>query len=360
VAIHNWLHSGSILHRGAAEYAPHANGKINRPALPDPFAAPPEAHTAASTAPTLRALNDREQTLVSIWARLLGRSNVPIDADFFELGGHSLLATQAVFEIAETLHVHLPVHMLFEHPTVAGIAEAIQRQQDRGQAIATSVDAALLARDAADLDTSIIAPSGAHKQDGPATGILLTGCTGFLGAFLLRDLLCDSEAKLYCLVRADNEPAALARIISALEAHQLWKDEYRHRLVPLPGDLSQPLLGLSPQRFSDVSQAIDLILHNGAWLHWLHPYRTLKATNVGGTHEVLRLACARGDGFAIPVHFVSTTSVYDTKHHATLTTVREDDDLPSAAGIGGGYPQSKWVADKMMLNARQRGPFLRV
>jgi len=73
---------------------------------------------------------------------------------------------------------------------------------------------------------------------------------------------------------------------------------------------------------------------------------------VNGTLEVLRLCC---DTKLKALHYVSTTSVFDTAHHQRLKVVYEDDPLPSAEGISGGYPQSKWVAEKMAHNARAKG-----
>jgi len=63
----------------------------------------------------------------------------------------------------------------------------------------------------------------------------------------------------------------------------LWKEEYAQRLVPVPGDLAQPLLGIDSADFERLAQTVDVIVHNGAFVHWLKPYKALKAANVLGT-----------------------------------------------------------------------------
>jgi amino acid adenylation domain-containing protein len=92
------------------------SGKIDRRALP----APGESERAAFVAPR----TPLEESLAKIWEDLLGVDRVGVDDDFFALGGHSLLATQAIIRIRST-YGDVPLHALFNAPTVAGLADAI-------------------------------------------------------------------------------------------------------------------------------------------------------------------------------------------------------------------------------------------
>ncbi len=96
-----------------------ANGKIDRRALPDPGVVTGVEYVAPRT--------PLEQALAAIWQELLGVERVGVYDDFFALGGHSLLATQAVIRIRSTIG-NVPLHSLFNAPTVAALAEAIERE----------------------------------------------------------------------------------------------------------------------------------------------------------------------------------------------------------------------------------------
>ena len=67
-----------------------------------------------------------EEILAGIWAQVLGLKQVHIHRNFFEVGGHSLLATQVISRVREAFHVELPLRSIFEAPTVAKLAAAVE------------------------------------------------------------------------------------------------------------------------------------------------------------------------------------------------------------------------------------------
>jgi len=182
--------------------------------------------------------------------------------------------------------------------------------------------------------------------------VLLTGATGFLGAFLLSELLQRTEAHIYCLVRCTDVEEGSRRIEHALATYVPGCPHPGSRVIPVVGDLSEPLLGLPPDRFGALATQIDAIYHNAAVVNWIAAYRRLKPANVGGTHEILRLA---SQGKVKPVHVVSSLAVFPLAGNPRGTIVREQDSLDHGGALYGGYTQSKWVAEKLVTIARDRG-----
>ena len=180
---------------------------------------------------------------------------------------------------------------------------------------------------------------------GPARHVLLTGATGFLGAFLLRELLDRTDAEVWCLVRAGSGQHAAVRLREAMKRYLIWDDWSAERIVPVVGDLSAPGLGLAPARWAELAERIDAVLHAGAQVGHAAPYAALRAAGACGTREVVRLA---GERRGKPLTFVSTAAVPGDPADPAAP--------PPPPGIpGGGYITAKWVAERLVRQAGDRG-----
>lgn len=188
----------------------------------------------------------------------------------------------------------------------------------------------------------------------PATGHgahLVTGASGFLGAALTAELLSVSHREVACLVRAREGVSPTTFMRSALQFYGLWREEWRSRLRVLAGDLTRPRLGLSDDDHRWVTDSVGHIHHCGAVVNASFPYRALRAANVNGTVEVLRLAC---QGRPKRVSHASTIGVLWSADNAGRT-VDETRPLSSPHGLPPGYAESKWVAERLVEQARARG-----
>jgi amino acid adenylation domain-containing protein/thioester reductase-like protein len=315
-----------------------ANGKIDYQALPTPEQNRPELEQLYVAPRT-----GLETQLAEIWSEILGLEQVGIYDNFFELGGHSLLITQLLAKVRKVFSIELPLKVLFDAPTIADLAAQIDNTQ-----IATSdinLDSEAI------LDPVIVPGTKYIQKQTPPAAILLTGATGFLGAFLLYELLHKTKADIYCLIRAKTTAIALERLQNHLKSYLLWDESFNQRIIPLIGDLSQPLLGLSAEKFAVIAEQIDVIYHNGAFVNFTYPYPQLKAANVLGTQEILRLAAQTK---VKPVHFISTIGVVGAADSA-VEIIREDTPINHSKNISSGYTQSKWVAEKLVTIAGDRG-----
>jgi thioester reductase-like protein len=293
--------------------------------------------------------NHTEKQLVDIWAHVLkiAPEKIGVNDSFFELGGHSLLAVRMVEQMKQQgLHVRLQA--LFTSPTLAKLAAALESDMDPHASLVDTVPD--LDREAT-LDPAIVLRT--EGALGEMRNVFLTGATGFLGAFLLSDLLAETDANIYCLVRDDSTEAAYRRIEQRLKTFGLWDAALRGRIVPVLGDLSSPLLGLSRNNFEELAAKIDVIYHSGATVNFFYPYSLLKVANVLSTEELLRMASF---GRSKSLHFISTLSVaLAQEREGTAAIISEKDPLPGAPNLSDGYTQSKWVAEKIVAIAGSRG-----
>ena len=311
------------------------NGKIDKPALPFPDTAMVAAAGSGSSgakggadaAAALASATHTERSVIELWSRLLPNapSPIPLDESFFDLGGHSILATRLVFEMRKQFVINVPLGVVFDAPTVRGLAKAVDqlRQADLGLG-ATQNDAAAgsdrpsaeanldenYGADVATLTPSLPESFAGDKvrsaAEGPRT-VLVTGVTGFLGAFILYDLLTkrsSSVAKVYAHVRGKDEANALERLREGCKGRGVWDDRWvsEGKLEVVLGDLAAPQrLGMSEQVYAKLADEVDDILHNGALVHWVYPYSKLRAANVGSTICAIKLCNAGKEGKDVDV-----------------------------------------------------------
>ena len=193
------------------------------------------------------------------------------------------------------------------------------------------------------LDPSI-SPSGPSSRAAGPSRLFLTGATGFIGAYLLKELLERTDSEIVCLVRARDEHEGMRRVRENLASYDLHPPGFEHRVTAIIGDFSKPLFGMPQVDFDRLASEIDVVYHNGADVNLVLPYQSLKSVNVFGTREVLRLACHI---HTKPTHVVSTFTVQTTEANCGRV-VTETDPLPPCEELLHGYSQTKWVSEKMI------------
>ncbi|AHY45894.1 Thioester-redct: thioester reductase domain [Rubrobacter radiotolerans] len=327
-----------------------ATGKVDRAKLPPPPPRAAPANREPERLPEGEGPEEEEAALSGIFESVLSLEpgDVGREDDFFEIGGHSLAAAELLTKIETAFGVRLPVSEVLASPTPAGLRERISAFRAGGSVRENAPDPradAVLGRD--------ISPASPGPPWGPplreAREVFLTGATGFLGAFLLAGLLRGTSARVGCLVRRRAGEAPLAPVRENLRRYGLWRADFARRIVPVPGDLARPRLGLDRDAFEDLSERTDLVLHAGAGVNLVYPYSALRAVNVEGTREVLRLCCS---GRPKPLHHVSTDGVFPPGSGVC----REDADLePLLSDLEDGYGQTKWAAEMLVREAARRG-----
>ena len=309
------------------------------------------AQKRTATAPKLSEMtDDLSRQVKAVYDRILNIDQYSLNESFLELGGDSLKGYELLQNMEEKFHVKLDLRELLQDSSVNGVTRYLRRVLAGRKASGRKIKLA----DECVLDESIRPREEYDLEPADCRHLFLTGSTGFLGAHLIRSLIRQyphGGLKIFCLVRAETPEKGLRRIIRNMEHYHIWKDAYRKYIIAVPGDLTQPLLGLDVESFLDLADDIDAVYHNGALLNFVYPYEFLKSTNVGGTVETLRLACAGKPKY---YHYISSYSVYDTPDHAGKR-VYENDELKKSKGFSLAYSETKWVSEKIVHIAEERG-----
>lgn len=183
--------------------------------------------------------------------------------------------------------------------------------------------------------------------------VLLTGCTGFIGAYLLLHLLKMTNFHIHVLVLANNEHDAYQRIVQNLKKYGLLQEaenyQLKNRIAIYCGDLRKKNLGLLADDWKHLSEVIDSIYHNGAAINYLASYEELKPANVDGTRTIISLALTSRLKY---LHYVSTTFIFGW---TSSSYINENSCNRPFKHVDFGYAQSKWVAEQLVWEAQGLG-----
>jgi nonribosomal peptide synthetase MxcG len=327
------LPSAVVMHEALPK---NSSGKIDRKQLLlrsdiNPDSVP---HTPASA---------QQKIIIDAWQDVLGHYDIQLEDDFFLLGGSSLQTIQLANRLAIQLQREVPLTLIFQHPTVAGLSTALFPDTHTAQVndIQHSMREDCLAFE---LALPVNKKGNSASQD--VKNILLTGATGFVGAQLLHQLFEQTTATIMCTVRAEDETLALLRIKKALEQQGLPCADVQRIQIVL-ADLEKPELGLTQSQCIALANKVDVVIHNAAVTSVMRDYHSLRAANALSTGELLKLAAVK----AIPFHLISTIAVAPP---ASIATTLPEDFVSAHSGLQDGYQQSKWVAEQMVAIAQQK------
>jgi thioester reductase-like protein len=310
-------------------------------------------------AATQSEIKGTRSMLARLWANILASPvhSYEDNDDFFHLGGTSLQASLLISQIRRTFGSEMSLLTLYDNSTLGSLTSTIQRSKSCQLETIRNESEIWLA------DTKI-----ADNLPCPTNPVLdwrcasegrvfITGATGFVGAFMLADLLrLPHVRQIGCLVRAADATAGLQRLRAAMAKYDLWEDGFIDRLVVLPGFLEDEYLGLGQKRFEEIANWASVVFHLGARVNYTQPYSLHRPANTLGTLNILRFACT---GRTKAVHYVSSISCFGPTGFVTgASKINEDESLlPHIEALlyDHGYAQSQWVVEQLLQRAIHRG-----
>ncbi|KAI3537520.1 amino acid adenylation domain-containing protein [Colletotrichum filicis] len=179
--------------------------------------------------------------------------------------------------------------------------------------------------------------------------VFLTGASGYLGTQILRKLLERRDvARVTTLVRGATLQAAKDRVVEAAQKALWWTEFHEDKLDVWTGDLTKTMLGLGQKRWDLLSDGhtFDIIIHNGAIVHWNKSYAALEAVNIHSTVQLLGIAVQNP---ALRFAFVSGGRQWKSAEE-------RDEDIARELSDSMGYSQTKFVAEVLVKRAAERCP----
>jgi thioester reductase-like protein len=300
----------------------------------------------------------RPRSLIKeLWEEILHQSHANEQDDFIEQGASSLQNAALISLVWKRLDCGISMEKALQHTRLQDLVSLVEGMTSTAEPFAYSADETKIwTRDIGIVDDIELTPDWTADGEGR---IFLTGATGFVGANLLRHLLeLPTVKQVVCLARQQGSISGADRIQRTLERYDLWANSLTliQKIMVLEGDIKEPDLGLSAERFAWLTNWASVVFHLGAKVNFCESYAAHYASNVLGTKDVLRVAAL---GRRKSFHYMSSIDVWGpTGFILGNRRVLEDGSLfphTQALRYDLGYSASQWTAEQIVRRMRDRG-----
>ncbi|WP_053151996.1 non-ribosomal peptide synthetase [Pseudomonas sp. Pf153] len=332
-----YMHPGAYIELPNLPYT--SNGKVDRRAL---LALSVQVQ---SDSQHRQPQNQLQAQLQQLWAELLElpAEDIAIDESFFNLGGHSILLSQMLLNIHQAFGRSLSINRFIEAPTLVTLAKLLDGPE--------TTDVSVLSPQAfIDAEAELNIDPLPISQIGDVHKVVVTGANSFLGVHIVEALLAWGATEVACLVRESAGQSAAQRFSQALQDNRLAHLDLS-RVSVYAADITLPQLGLPDDVYTRIDRTFGALVHNAAHVNHVLDYESLARDNVEPIFECLRLCEGRSKKI---FNFVSTLSASSALGDDGQVLEQPAAPTPPIY-IKNGYNLSKWVGERILQRARDRG-----
>ncbi|MCI8482443.1 MAG: amino acid adenylation domain-containing protein [Clostridia bacterium] len=321
------------------KYTP--NGKIDRKSLPTPKMNTSNTIISPET-PT-------EFKLVALFEKLLCVSPISITDNFFEIGGDSILALKLQIELLNQ-NIDITYADIFKYSTVKDLALKIDAN--------ATLQVSISDNDFDDnlnnlLEKNTIANITLNYK--PLGDVVLVGSTGFLGSHILDNILKNTNANIYCLIRKDPGISILDKFLNKL--HYYFGNQYDNlidnRIFIIESDVTKEDLGLSSLKIEKLFGQISCVINSMAIVKHYGYYSEFERVNVLAVKNLVKYCEMYNRRFVqISTISVSGNTLMDlatNKNSFSNDIDFTENCLNISQSLENVYVRSKYEAEKFIL-----------
>lgn len=291
-----------------------------------------------------------------LWEKTLKEKHFDIEDNFFDLGGTSLQAIEIVGKICE--EYNFEISDFFINPTIKSIASHLK---DEKNGLKKYFDIFKFKKikdidkkEFSSYENKITLSKTLKFNKNRYTNIFLLGSTGFLGCYLLKELMLLSNNKIYTLVRSSSNETASLRLKKALDYYfgENFYKEYHSRIVIYDGDLLENNFGLSENDYIYLANTVDVIINSAALVKHMGKSSEFNNINVNLVDKIIKFAQI---GIKKDIHHMSTIGVIYGDNSSIENTIFTEFDESYRCFTQNQYLNSKYKSEMLLYKARELG-----
>ncbi len=305
------------------------NGKVNKSLLPLP--------QKNITNEYIYPCNELEQLLYDIFIKTLKIEKISVTQNIFDY----LIDSLTIIKIQTKLYsfgISIDTQTFYNYPTIRDISNYISHKSNTNYNNLSDFEKIKI--------PDIIVPNSTNNYE--YKNILFFGTTGFLGIHILHELLENTNAHIYCIIREKDNINSIERFKQKYSFYYNNLDSIINRITPITGDLNCERFNLLDQTYEYLCDNIDCVFSTAAIVKHFGDSETFYKTNVLGTQKIVDF-CIKNN---IPFHYTSTLSISgygltDVPNY----TFTENDFYINQKYNDNIYVKSKLQAESVILNA---------